>query len=77
MTLINTTCIKKQLLGNVYFFQPGYFCQGHGPVIDGPGRFLPNYPLVQRENGEFSQVPLMSGYNSEDGSLYVLACKYY
>lgn len=58
------------------YLQPGHFCQGHGPVIDGPGGFLPDHPLTQRENGDFSQVPLMSGYNSEDGSIYVIWCQY-
>lgn len=45
-------------------------------MIDGPGGFLPDDPLTLRANDEFSKVPLMSGYNAEDGSLYVIACKY-
>ena len=57
-----------------YFtFQPGHFCQGHAPVIDGPGGFIPDYPYRLREEEEFAQdVQIMSGYNSEDGSLYTV-----
>ena len=58
-----------------FLIQPGYFCQGHAPVIDGEGNFMPEDPLTQRAKGEFSPVPLLSGWNSEDGSVYALACK--
>ena len=49
---------------------------GHVPVIDGPGNFLPDEPLRLREAGQYAEVPLMSGWNAEDGSLYVVACKF-
>ena len=45
-------------------------------MVDGPGNFLPDDPLVLRSRDEYAQVPLMSGWNAEDGSLYVLACQY-
>ena len=69
---VRDTCVSLCAL----VMQPGHFCQGHAPVIDGPGNFLPSNPLEQRENGEFSRVPLMGGYNAEDGSVYVIACEY-
>ena len=60
---------------NTLHQQPGFYCLGHAPVIDGPGNFLPDDPLRLREAGEYSQIPLMSGWNAEDGSLYVVACE--
>ena len=54
-------------------FQPGHFCQGHAPVVDGPGGFIPDYPHLLRESGDFDEnINIMSGYNSEDGSLYTV-----
>lgn len=49
---------------------PGSFCMGHQPVID--GEFIIDNPLVLRENGNFTDVPIFSGYNREDGSLYLI-----
>jgi carboxylesterase type B len=40
------------------------------PVIDGPAGFIPDHPLVLREKGLINHVPIITGLNREDGSLY-------
>ena len=60
----------------VYYEQPGTFCQGMAPVIDGPGGFIPDHPIYLREQGLINKVPIMTGFNREDGSLYTLARSY-
>ena len=47
------------------------------PVIDGEGGFIRDYPYILREQGDFAQdVKIVSGYNSEDGSLYTVSSMY-
>ena len=69
-----TACFN---LKKLRFFQPGHFCLGFGPVVDGPTGFIPDIPLEMRKRGEFVDVPVMTGYLKDDGALYTLACKTY
>ena len=64
--IIRTSCL----------FQPGYFCLGFAPVVDGLDGFLPDIPLEMRKRGEFPDIPVMTGYLQEDGALYTLGCEY-
>ena len=56
------------------FFQPGYYCQGFAPVVDGD--YIPTDPWAAREEGKSKKIPTMSGYCQEDGSPYTLICNY-
>lgn len=62
-----------------YYFvccQPGYFCQGYAPIVDGPGGFMPDIPLRLRETMSPSRyVPIISGICRDDGSLYTAFCE--
>jgi carboxylesterase type B len=51
----------------------GYVCLGFAPIVDGPGGFIPDLPLTLRENLGADSVPLLSGINKDDGSLFTLA----
>jgi carboxylesterase type B len=51
---------------------PGYVCLGFAPVVDGPGGFIPDLPLTLRENLGEDSVPLLSGINRDDGSLFTV-----
>ena len=46
-------------------------------MIDGAyaseGAFLPDHPLVLREQGQYNQVPEVIGVNEDDGSLFAWA----
>ncbi|XP_077979540.1 acetylcholinesterase-like [Glandiceps talaboti] len=42
------------------------------PVVDGPGGFMPQHPLVYISNGSFVDVPFMIGYNKDETSLSLL-----
>ncbi len=68
-TLITQTSIPSVL-------QPGHFCQGMAPVVDGEGGFLPDTPQAIRASGEYAQIPVMNTINLDDGSLYTLFCEY-
>jgi carboxylesterase type B len=70
MKSLNWTVIRNNQALNC---TPGYFCQGYAPIVDGPGGFLPDYPTVIRESGNFVQGPLITGICRDDGSLYTLA----
>ena len=56
-------------------FQPGYYCGGMGPVVDGPGGFLPEKPADLRAAGSVMNGPIIAGTNEEDGSLFVPICE--
>ena len=57
--------------------QEGYACGNFRVVIDGAyaseGAFLPDHPLVLREQGQYNPVPELIGVNEDDGSLFVWA----
>ena len=56
--------------------QPGHFCQGYAPIVDGPGGFIPKQPLEMRRELPADQVvPSMGGICSDDGSLYAFICE--
>jgi len=52
---------------------PGYFCQGFAPIIDGPGGFMPDFPLKLREELKEDSLPIISGLCKDDGSLFTIA----
>ena len=58
--------------------QEGYACGGgFSVVIDGAyvteGAFLPEHPLLLREQGLYNKVPELIGVNEDDSSLFVWA----
>lgn len=60
----------------MFTIQPGYFCQGYAPIVDGPGGFIPEMPLdMKLAQSAASTVPIISGICRDDGSLYTAACK--
>ena len=64
--------LKEQL---AFPSQPGYFCLGFAPVVDGPDGLLPSDPWTLREQGKFKKLPLLSGITKDDGSLYTVSSK--
>ena len=38
------------------------------PVVDGEGGFLVDDPWKLRQQGRYNKVPLISGFNTEDGA---------
>jgi para-nitrobenzyl esterase len=44
-----------------------------GPVIDGPGGFLPDQPRTLLDAGRFVHVPYLLGSNNDEGMLFLLS----
>ena len=42
-----------------------------GPVVDGPGGFLPQTPVDLRRDGSVMNGPIIAGIAKEDGSLFL------
>ena len=64
-----TQCVRSKQVSNAHcLFQPGHFCLGFAPVVDGLDGFLPDVPLEMRKRGEFPDIPVMTGYLQEDGA---------
>ena len=57
------------------YFQPGYYCLGSAPVVDGD--IIPDEPIAMRQRGEFQKLPMIAGQTSDDGSPYTIACMLY
>ncbi|KAI1397593.1 alpha/beta-hydrolase [Hypoxylon fuscum] len=43
------------------------------PVIDGPGGIIPDLPLNSWEKGNVLRIPIMTGYNTNEGAVFVPA----
>ena len=74
--IIGFRCMQQfQLITWIFarIFQPGYFCQGFAPVVD--GEIIPDEPIKLRRRGEFMKTKIMAGHCKDDGSLYTVACK--
>ena len=70
--LLNLRDIAADVL-RALFLQPGYFCLGFAPVVD--GILLPDEPIALRRRGEFQKVKLMTGLLKDDGSFFTVQCK--
>ena len=46
------------------------------PVVDGPGGFIPDYPLALREKGDIMKGPIISGINHDECSPYLVVGKH-
>ena len=55
------------------YLQPGFFCLGFVPVVDGD--ILPDVPRAMRMRGEYKKVPFMNGMTKDDGALYTVGCR--
>ena len=53
--------------------QPGFFCLGFSPVVD--GTLLTKHPEYLRQEGSFEPVPTIIGQTSDDGSYYTTPCR--
>ena len=65
--------IVHSITNTIFSLQPGYYCLGFAPVID--GEFIPDYPGNIRKDGNHHQGPLIQGQCTDDGSPYSLSCK--
>ena len=43
------------------------------PVIDGPGGMIPVAPISAWKAGTFHRLPILTGFNTNEGSMFVLA----
>jgi acetylcholinesterase len=41
------------------------------PVIDGPGGLIPTAPISAWEAGNWTRVPILTGFNTDEGALFV------
>ncbi|OTB04302.1 hypothetical protein M426DRAFT_320891 [Hypoxylon sp. CI-4A] len=41
------------------------------PVIDGPGGIIPDLPIKSWEKGNFLRIPILTGYNTNEGTVFV------
>jgi acetylcholinesterase len=41
------------------------------PVIDGPGGMIPIAPITAWKSGAFHRVPILTGFNANEGSMFV------
>jgi acetylcholinesterase len=41
------------------------------PVIDGPGGMIPTAPIAAWKAGTFHRVPILTGFNTNEGSMFV------
>ena len=76
---IDTTTLTYHSFNNAIYvnllkhvmLQPGYYCMGMQPVVDGPGGVLPDMPLALREAGQVNPANEMIGFTSDDASIFL------
>lgn len=56
---------------DVYFAYDGSLRWPWQPVIDGPGGMIPKAPLESWEKDEFRHVPILTGFNTDEGTLFI------